>query len=305
MRTCIILNPEAGSARQHDQLRRLLEQQPEIACWETAEEGDAEAFVERAAAEGMERIGIAGGDGTINGVVNGVLRSDASIQLGVLPLGTGNDLARTLGVSDDLRDALAFLQVGEVQALDAIRLEHGGTTCYGVNVAAGGFSGAVDENLSPQTKAQWGPLAYLFGAANALPDLRDYDVLISYDEDPPEDIDVFNVIVANGRTAGGGRMVAPMANPQDGWLDVVVVEPCPLSQMARIGAQLMRGHYQENPCVHHRRVKRVHVAADPGMWFNIDGELLTKEPITFSVVPDALSFVVGENYRAEPEPGGS
>jgi diacylglycerol kinase (ATP) len=300
MKTRLIVNPESGSARQYEQIQQFIKQR-DITCMETAEEGDAGRFVVEAVEDGADAIGIAGGDGTVNTVVNGAIEHEeaSGVRLGVIPLGTGNDFARTLGLADDPRDALALLQAGATRALDAMRLGYEDTARYGINVAAGGFSGRVDEVMNDGMKERWGPLAYILGAANALPDIEGYDIHVTYDDEEEEDVDAFNVIVANGRTAGGGKRVAPMANPQDGLLDVVVVEPCSLGQMTRIGTQLMAGNYQNNPNVHHRRVRRVHVEADLGMWFNIDGELLTRESVTFSVVPEALTFVVSNEYQPD------
>ena len=302
MRTCIIINPNAGSGRKYRKLKDQIQEQTGFQCWETDGTGVAETLAGTALDEGFDQIGIAGGDGTINEVVNGVMKHGGAARLAILPMGTGNDLARTLAIKPDPRDALALLQVGEEAVLDVIRVEQDdtGTVRYAINACAGGFSGQVDESLQEKTKAQWGPLAYIFGAANVLPELGDYDISISYDGAPEEEVDAINVIVANGRTAAGGRKVAPMANPQDGKLDVVIVEECTIAQMASVAARLAAGNYQESPFVQHRRAERVHVISDPGMWFNVDGELLTKEPLTFSVVPEAVTFVVGSGFQAEP-----
>lgn len=300
MKTCVIVNPNAGSSEQFAQLREALGRRDDTVCWESAEAGHAAELAARAVEDGYECIAAAGGDGTINEVVNGLLGAGGEAVLGVIPLGTGNDLARLLGLSDDPRDALAVLRAGEVKALDAFQVRAGDRLVYGINAAAGGFSGQVDEVLTAELKASWGPLAYLIGAASILPDLRNYETFIAYDDGPSEAVDALNIIIANGRTVAGGRRVSPLSNPQDGLLDVVIVRTGSVVELGEVAARLMTGNYLNSPQVLHRRARKVSVASRPGMWFNVDGELLAKEPLTFEVLPGALRVAVGNDYVAEP-----
>ncbi len=302
MRTCLIINPNAGTAHQAEALRRVVADAPEITCLQTAAAGDAADAAEQALGDGYECVAAAGGDGTINEVVNGLMRHGGPVCLGVVPLGTGNDLARTLSLPEDPRDAIALVLGGRTQPLDVIAAEAEGETFYGINVAAGGFSGQVDEVLSAEMKKSWGPLAYLFSAASVLPDLHGYDVAIGFDEAPAESISALNVIVANGRTAAGGRRVAPQANPCDGLLDVVIVKWAPMLDLAGVAARLTAGRYLDSPHVVHRKVRRLHIESRPGMWFNLDGEMFTREPVTFTVRPGAVKVVVGPDFQAEPPP---
>ena len=300
MKTCIIINPTAGSASERSSLEKPFKQWAEEACWRTTEAGHAERLAARAIDEGFEQIIVAGGDGTVNEVVNGILRHDGgNVRIGVVPLGTGNDLVRTLAIPPDPRDALAILREGREVTVDAIQVDTDGRVIYGINVAAGGFSGQVDEVVTSELKETWGPLAYILGAASALPDLREYETTIAFEDGPEEAVDALNIIVANGRTVAGGQMVAPLANPCDGLLDVAVVEYGSVFEMASVGTRLMAGSYMESDHVRHRKARRVSVRSEPGMWFNIDGELITKEPLTFTVRPQVLRVLVGPEFRAE------
>jgi diacylglycerol kinase (ATP) len=107
--------------------------------------------------------------------------------------------------------------------------------------------------------------------------------------------------VANGRTAAGGFQVAPLANPEDGLLDVIVVRYGDVLDLAGIAARLLAGNYLSSEQVMHRRARHVHIASQPGMWFNVDGELFTSQPITFTVMPQALRVVVGPEYTPSPQ----
>ena len=269
--------------------------------WMTEEPGDATDRAAEAAAADYDRVIAMGGDGTIHEVVNGLMTVDAPPTLAIIPLGTGNDLARTLALPTDPLEALALVAEGETRALDLIRVQPtDGATRYGINAAAGGFSGQVDEELTPEMKRRWGPLAFLLGAVSALPDIEAYATRIAFNDEAPTAVDAFNIVVANGRTAGGGKPVAPVANPEDGLLDVVTIEEGTLAALSQVAAQLVAGTYLDHPLVTHRRVRSVRVEASPGMWFNVDGELLTNEPVTFEAVPQALPVVVGPAYQATP-----
>jgi diacylglycerol kinase (ATP) len=273
-----------------------------MTLWETTPESPAHELAATALQEGARLIVAAGGDGTINDVVNGLAGNLAQARLGVLPLGTGNDLARTLALPTDVREAFQLLTSGPVRTLDVIRVETVNGAVHGVNVAAGGFTGQVNEVMTDELKASWGPLAYLRGAVSVLPNLTDYETSITWDDGPEERVAAFNIIVANGRTAAGGLMVAPTANPEDGLLDVVIVQSGSLADLAGVAARLLVGNYVDSDLVLHRQARRVRVAARPGMWFNVDGELLTKDPVTFTVLPQALQVVVGKDYTPEPPP---
>ena len=301
MKTCVIINPKAGSAPQMEVLEGALGRQQTITCLQTTEAGDARQLAAKAAEDGFDRVVAAGGDGTISEVMGGIMERGGGAILGIIPLGTGNDLARTLALPEDPRDALAFALANHLVALDLIKVSTGGRTVYGINAAAGGFTGQVNEIMTPEMKATWGPLAYLFGALSTLPNLRDYQTRLSLDGEPARDVDAINIIVANGRSIGGGKRVAPLADPTDGLLDVVIVKQAAPLELAGLAARFVAGEHLGSPHVIYRRVRRVHVASDPGMWFNVDGDLLAKEPLTFEVVPGALRVAVGADFQAQPE----
>lgn len=301
MEICIILNPKAGSAAQAEVLREAIYADPRMTLWETNRAAQARELAAAALQDGARLIVAAGGDGTINEVINGLAKNFSRARLGILPLGTGNDLARTLAIPADPHEALQLLASGPVHALDLIQVETPTGIVYAINVAAGGFTGQMNELMTDELKATWGPLAYLRGAVSVLPNLTGYETFITWDEEPGERIAALNIIVANGRTAAGGFMVAPTANPEDGLLDVVVVQYGSLLDLAGVAARLLVGNYVDSNIVQHRQVRRVRVAAQPGMWFNVDGELLTKDPVTFTVLPLVLPVVVGKEYAPEPQ----
>src|SRR5690349_6364901 len=121
MKTCIIINPNAGSAGEVERLRETLEKLPETTVRITEKEGDARRMAAVALKSGTGLIVAAGGDGTLNEVVNGLAEDFGRARLGLLPLGTGNDFARSINIPTDLDAALAVLQGGRVQTVDVAR----------------------------------------------------------------------------------------------------------------------------------------------------------------------------------------
>jgi diacylglycerol kinase (ATP) len=301
MRTCVIFNPRAGSADQAEKLRDALAQRPHTVLRETSKAAEASLLSAQAMREGYDLIVAAGGDGTINEVVNGLAPGFGQVRLGILPLGTGNDLARTLSIPLDPLLALEALEHGCEQKIDLIEVQSEGRTAYCINVAAGGFSGQVDEILTEEMKSSWGPLAYVRGASTVLPNLKDYQTSLSIATADFEHVDALNIIVANGRTAAGGFEVAPEADPQDGLLDLVVVRYGSMLELAGVAARLFVGNYLDSGIVQHHRTERVRVASRPGMWFNVDGELLTNAPATFQVLPQAIWVLTGPEFDPAPE----
>lgn len=298
MRGAMIFNPNAGSAAQIEGVRDWLALHPEIELLETQRSGHAAELAAQVRGS-CELVIAAGGDGTISEVVNGLAPDFAPTTLGVVPLGTGNDLARTLGLPADPLQALDLLELQRARPIDVIRAQGASNQVYGINVAAGGFSGQVDEVLTDEMKATWGPLAYLISAASVLPDLSEYRTTIAFDDGSAEQVDALNVIVANGRTAAGGYRVAPRANPEDGLLDVVVVTRSSALDLAGVLARLLAGDYTQSGSVLYRQARALRIDSHPGMWFNVDGELLTNEPVTFTVLPQVLRVIVGPDYQPQ------
>src|SRR5947207_1662100 len=289
MRACVILNPIAGGVKDIDAIRELLRGlNPERFCV-SEQAGDAEKFASDAA--DFELIVSAGGDGTLNEVVNGIAQGGCNAALGLLPLGTGNDFARTLGVPNNVGTAIEQIMAGKTRGIDLVRVTSDQVR-YFINVSSGGFSGLVDEKLTPEMKRTWGPLAYLRSAAAAFPKLRGYTTRVVLDHDTPQEIDLYNVVVANGQYVAGGVPIAPEAKVADGLLDVLLIPERGPTDLALLAAQIVVGRHLSSDAVIFRRAKTIAISSRPGMWFNVDGELIGNEPATFELLPGALRCIV-------------
>jgi diacylglycerol kinase (ATP) len=295
VKACVIVNPAAGLVSDVDvllkQLRRLRPKELHL----TGRAGDAEAFAREATRAGCDCVIAAGGDGTLNEVVNGIAKTRRASKacVGVVPLGTVNYFARTLGLPTGIDDNIDILRAGKTTPVDLVRVK-GDRIRYFINVSTGGFSGVVDEKLTSEIKRAWGPLAYLRGAAAALPELHAYRTSIVLDDKEQLSIDLYNVIVANGRFVAGGLPIAPEADPGDGLLDAILVPVRPPAEIAILAAQILLAKHLSSDAIIFRRAAKIAVKSRPGMWFNVDGELVGNAPAVFQVVPRALNFVTNK-----------
>lgn len=298
MDSLVVLNPDASGVRKHlTQIRGALADSSILSAAEVEactgwEEGRVAAA--RAAARGCELVVAAGGDGTVNAAVNGLLSvEEPRPALGVLPLGTGNDLARSLGMPDAWEDALEALEGREEGTMDVFYVELGAMDRYGANVSAGGFSGQVDEGVSHEDKERWGPLAYLKTALENVARVESYDAVLTDDKGRERRMAVCNVVVGNGRWAAAGLPVAPRARMDDGLLDVVVLGSAPVARLGVVAARMAAGRHLEHELVTFFRTRTLQIRSSPEMMFNVDGELLGKGEFRFEVVPGALRVLLG------------
>jgi len=137
---CIILNPSAGSVKNADEVIARFNGLGDADIWLTDKPGSAARFARAAIKNGSETIIAAGGDGTLNEVINGVGENLTDVRVGLLPLGTGNDFGRSIGLPVDLEAAIEVIRAGETRAIDLVRVTSDEVR-YFVNVSAGGFSG--------------------------------------------------------------------------------------------------------------------------------------------------------------------
>lgn len=288
---CVILNPLAGSISDLDSVLKQIAQLPDAEIFTTTKPGSAARFARTAIQKGREMIVAAGGDGTLNEVINGIREDLGEARVGLLPLGTGNDFARTMGVPTNLDEAIEVIRAGETRAIDLVRVTSDEVR-YFVNVSAGGFSGLVNEKLTPEMKKTWGPLAYLRSAAAALPELRAYRTTLAFDNTESMMLDLYNVVVANGRYVGGGTLIAPEASIDDGLLDIILIQKRSAPELALLAAQVTVAAHLTSDAIVFRRAAKLTVNSKPGMWFNVDGELVGNEPARFEILPRALRFFV-------------
>jgi diacylglycerol kinase (ATP) len=305
-RARVICNPSSGGGAYDPDVLRAEFDGYELDWVETEGPGDAS----EAAREWHEGLLIvAGGDGTINDAVNGLGKAGfpEGVTLGILPAGTGNDLAATLCIPDDPDEAEDVIRQGRVRTLDVARVRSEGIgERFFINVATGGLGAEISDANEGELKRRWGKLSYLRASLEVA---KDFDVreLDLYLDGELHRTRAVNVVVGNCRYAGGGWLAAPRANPEDGLLDVVIIEKLGLADLLQLApASMARADYLGKEGVFSARAKEIRVETQPpGLDFTVDGEVVGDEPARFSVIPRALKVIVGSDYVPEPDGVGS
>lgn len=228
----------------------------------------------------------AGGDGTVNAVMQAVLGS--SCALGILPLGTGNDFARTIGV--DLGNAVATLAGNHIETIDVGRWRQGDRSGHFLNVAGCGFDAAVASRINRGVRHLRGRAAYLYAVVATLAAYRPIKLDLSIDGEPLI-ADAMLCAIANAQSYGAGMRIAPTAELQDGKLDLVVVGALGRAEFLRNIPKVFKGEHLAHPKVMHRCFEKLWLSSEPPTPFLVDGELLPEGPVTVEVVPKALRVV--------------
>jgi diacylglycerol kinase (ATP) len=301
MRGLIVANPAAAAGsvgkRWNDHVRRV------HACFGlfdvefTKSRGDATHIVRKALADGVERIVAVGGDGTVNECLNGFAFAEGAperAQFAIFPLGTGGDLARSVGMRDADAESLAgqlserVVDVGRITSLDGKRVRHF------LNVASFGASGLVVEKVNTTTKRFGAKASFMLGTLKGLTQYKNQRVRLRIDDDFEEEILANTVAIANGRYFGGGMMVAPAARLDDGQLEVVIIGDIGVGFFVRHSGKIYAGTHGELPEVRMLRGAAVTVTPlgqDSDIPVDCDGEEMGKAPVRFEVLPKRLTIV--------------
>ncbi len=294
----IIVNPSAGGGSAAAAWAVVCQRHNHGMTCETTTIAQVADEAAQAAKDGVGVLAVAGGDGTISVAISGLMRArDAGIKrlpdLLILPIGTGNDLARGLDLPDDPEAAFGLLYIDHVRPLDLIRWklhsEKGIEGGYAVNVLAGGFSSKLQHALTPELKKRWGPLAYARAAVETRAELEPHTLHYRIDDGDPATAEILNVVVANARYAGGGISVAPAADPSDGLLNLVLTTPGTAFDLAALSARLMSGNVLKSELVHQLTGKKFELWAEPALPFNVDGDWTGAGKLEAEVIPAPLN----------------
>lgn len=281
-----LVNPSAGrgTGKAHlDRIRVLASKLGAGLCVSRKVE-DLAAQARRAVADGVERLLVAGGDGTLHHAIQGL--AGTACALGVIPLGSGNDLAGTLGVPPDLDAAVHRALNGEIRRIDLARV--GETWCVGY--AGVGFDSEVTR-FANEVKLLRGPLIYFYSVIHTLVTFVPPRMRVVYDGGTFEGKVMF-IVVNNLPRFGGGMRIAPDASIDDGLLDLVIVKEIPKSTLLSVFPKVYNGRHVGHPAVQIHRTTRAEITIDRTMTMFGGGEPLRTveagEPVAVEVSPGAL-----------------
>lgn len=233
----------------------------------------------------VDLVIIGGGDGTLNGAIAALV--ETQLPLGILPLGTANDLARTLSIPTDLSEACKIIAAGKTQAID-LGWVNGH---YFFNVASMGLSVQITRNLTKEVKRRWGVFAYAITALEALKNSKPFRAEIRVGEQT-ESVKTVQIAIGNGRFYGGGMAVAEDAAIDDERLDLYSLGMQHWWQMLALLPALRRGEHASADWVHSWQGKEFYVHTHRPRSINTDGEVTTSTPAHFRIVPKGLSVLV-------------
>lgn len=288
-RWVVVFNAASGGADDDDQraVAGVLDRAGRLEVVMPDSRGSFDDEVRRAARNAAVVV-TAGGDGTMNATLNALADMLSETTLALVPMGTGNDLARTLQLSEDPVEAAESLLDGKVRSLDVSRASGPGVERLFLNACMGGFPVDANEAIDADTKKRLGPLAFWLGGAKALKELT--KSLVTINGATVEDC--VAVGVGNGRTCGGGMEVWPSAQPDDGRLNGCVLAAPSIPQAIALAAKVKTATHEELSQVSTVAASRIEIEADPDIEFNVDGELIgLRSPAAFEIVT-SVRFLV-------------
>lgn len=236
----------------------------------------------------VDLVIVGGGDGTLNAAVDGLV--DTQLPLGILPLGTANDLARTLEIPTSIPEACEIIAKGQVQRIDLgwVNGKHF------FNVASMGLSVQITQRLTKEVKRRWGVLAYAITSLEAIWQARPFraDIRLNGESIPVKTI---QIAVGNGRYYGGGMTVVQDATIDDQRLDLYSLEVRHWWQIVALLPAMRGGQYLNQQDVRTLRAQEIEIHTRKPRPINTDGEITTYTPAHFRVIPHALAVLVPHN----------
>lgn len=240
----------------------------------------------------VDAVIVGGGDGTLNAAAPGLMQT--GLPLGILPLGTANDFARTLGIPASLEQAVKIIADGRLRAVDLGEVNQH----LFLNVSSIGFSAELARNLTAESKKRWGVGGYALAALRLLRQSRPFSAtLVHQGQRVP--IKTVQVSVGNGRFYGGGMTVEQRATPDDGLLDVYSLEVQHSWQLIALLPFLRRGTHGRWRNVRAFSTTEVTIETRRPHYINADGEIIGQTPAHFRLIARALQVYApdGESVR--------
>ncbi|HEX7172440.1 MAG TPA: diacylglycerol kinase family protein [Candidatus Limnocylindria bacterium] len=288
----VIVNPTAGggrAARLVPWLRERLASRADARLVVTRRAGEAEAVAGEARSAGVDRIVAVGGDGTVQEVVNGLVDGAVPATVGIVPVGSGNDLARSLGLPRDPAAAWT-VAIGRGERAVDLLLATGGSGRRRWFGSAGGIGFDAQVAAAMATRAGWqrGQLGYLLTTLVELRRFSNRRVELTLDGAATAHQVLF-VAIANGEYYGGGMRIAPGAAVDDGMFDLCVVGNVSRLTALRQLANLYRGTHVDHPSVAMHRGRSVAIAGDRATLVHLDGEPFGGLPLQVELHPARIT----------------
>ena len=299
-KTLIVLNPHAANGkagRLWSTIEPLLwEYLGELVVAVTQSSADVAQHIHQAYEAGLTRVISIGGDGTNHSLINALVAhneqypDEPQMEYGMLPIGTGRDWARSLGIPFDIQSAARWIAEAKPKAVDVGQVQLADRIVYFLNVASVGMSGDVVTRVEHAKRRPW---SFLSATVRTLINYRPPEVQIRLNGQDWYEGTSYLVAVANGTTFGRGMKVAPFADICDGLFDVVLVEG--MSRLRALDAlrRVYDGKHLEVQRIHHRQTASVEIAGQSSLLsMELDGEYAAGQNLRFDIKPGGLNLLI-------------
>ncbi|WP_456272553.1 diacylglycerol kinase [Bacillus sp. AK031] len=280
-RARIIYNPTSGRElfKKHlpEVLIKLEQAGYETSCHATVCEGDATEAARTAVERKYDLVVAAGGDGTLNEIVNGLAEQEYRPKLGIVPMGTTNDFARAVHIPRDIGAAVDIIIKGDTIPVDIGRMNG---NRYFINIAGGGRLTELTYEVPSKLKTVLGQLAYYLKGVEMLPSIKATDLSIEYDGKLFEG-EAMLFLIGLTNSVGGFEKLAPDASINDGMFSLLILKKTNLAEFIRIASLAVRGDHINDPHVIYTQANRVKVYSKDKVQLNIDGEFGGLLPVEF------------------------
>lgn len=289
LKVLFIYNPDAGNGMIKNNLDEIIDKfqkkRLQVVAFRTEKkEALLEIFANMDQTQ-YKKVVIAGGDGTINTVVNGMIKNGIDLPIAIFPSGTANDFAYYFDLPNDIKtmtkiateENYTYADVGKVNGK------------YFVNVAALGFLVDISQKTDPNVKSTLGVVSYYLRGIGELPNLRPITVKITSDVYAATE-NIYFMLVMNGRSAGGFKKIAPTASVNDGLLDVVIFKEMPVMELMPLLVSLLSGNHADNKNVDCFSTSKLLIESDQQISTDIDGEKGESLPLTIEVLPKKIKI---------------
>lgn len=279
-RARIIYNPTSGKElfkrTLPDVLIKLEKAGFETSAYATEKIGDATTEAKRCLTQDYDVLIAAGGDGTLNEVINGIAEHPNRPKIGIIPMGTVNDFGRALHLPNDIMSAIDVIIEGHSTRVDIGKMN----SRYFINLAAGGQLTQVSYETPSRLKSIVGPFAYYIKGFEMLPQMKAVDLRIEYDDEVFQGEALLFLLGLTNSMAGFEKLV-PDAKLDDGFFTLIIVEKANLAELGHIMTLASRGEHIKHPKVHYKKAKSINISSFIDLQLNVDGEYGGKLPGNF------------------------
>lgn len=287
----IICNPSSGREEAEKNLTKVKETLQnkgfQVDIRMTEKELDAMNYAKQACQDSFDAVISMGGDGTLNETINGLAEQKNRPTLGIIPLGTVNDFARSLHIPFDPYKAIQVLGKEKTRSVDIGRVNNN----YFMNIIAIGEIAEASFSVSAKQKTLLGPLAYFIEGIKTLTSKRAFPVSLQHDNGTWEG-EALLILATLTNSVGGFNQIAPDAKVDDGLLKCIVIHDIPLFQFMKLAVAILKGDHVNDPSVEYISTSTLRISSSHSLRANIDGDEGCILPIKLQVSPEHLEIFV-------------